>query len=101
MQIIKKRNILPLLPKLFTGMQRPCFCYVKYDKVKDERIDLFLAAYWKESPYKKLCELVKCLLVLSHGQAGVERGVSVNNEIMAKILAEFLTSRLTKNLEML
>ena len=57
--------------------------FQKYDKVKDERIDLFLAAYLKESPYKKLWELVKCLLVLSHGQAGVERGVSVNSEIMA------------------
>ena len=56
--------------------------FLKYDKVKDERIDLFLAAYLKESPYKKLWELVKCLLVLSHGQAGVER-VSVNSEIMA------------------
>ena len=56
--------------------------FQKYDKVKDERIDLFLAAYLKESPYKKLWELVKCLLVLSHGQAGVERGVSVNSEIM-------------------
>ena len=42
-----------------------------------------LASYLKESPYKKLWELVKCLLVLSHGQAGVERGVSVNSEIMA------------------
>ena len=57
--------------------------FQKYDKVKDERIDLFLASYLKESPYKKLWELVKCLLVHSHGQAGVERGVSVNSEIMA------------------
>ena len=32
--------------------------------------------------YARLWEHVKCLLVLSHGQAAVERGFSVNKETM-------------------
>ena len=56
--------------------------FEEYDKVRSERIDCFLATYLKASKYQKLWDLVKCLLVLSHGQAGVERGFSINSEIM-------------------
>jgi len=54
----------------------------EYDKISSERVDCFLATYFKASKYQKMWDLVKCLLVLSHGQAGVERGFSVNSEIM-------------------
>ena len=37
----------------------------------------------KKIPFKQLWGLVQCLLVLSHGQAGVKRGNDINNEIMA------------------
>ena len=56
--------------------------FEEYDKVSSEGVDYFLAAYLKASKYQKLWDLVKCLLVLSHGQAGVERGYSINSEIM-------------------
>ena len=56
--------------------------FEEYDKVSSERVDCFLATYLKASKYQKLWDLVKCLLVLSHGQAGVERGFSINSEIM-------------------
>ena len=57
--------------------------FQKYDKIKDDRIDCFLATHLQESQYLRLWELVKCLLVLSHSQAGVERGFSSNSEIMS------------------
>ena len=57
--------------------------FQNYDPIEGERIDCLLASYLKESLHSKLWELLKCLLVLSHGQAGVERGFSVNSEIMA------------------
>ncbi|KXJ11540.1 hypothetical protein AC249_AIPGENE5481 [Exaiptasia diaphana] len=54
-----------------------------YDKVKDERIDSLLASLLKgKSHFFKLWQLVQCLIVLSHGQAGVERGFSINSELM-------------------
>jgi len=54
-----------------------------YDKVSDQRVDSLFAEHLKESNFKKLWQLFKCLLVLSHGQAGVERGFSVNSEMMS------------------
>ena len=51
--------------------------FEEYDKVSSERVDCFLATYLIASKYQKLC-----LLVLSHGQDGVERGFSINSEIM-------------------
>lgn len=54
--------------------------FEEYDKVSSEHVDCFLATYLKASKYQKLWDLVKCLLVLSHGQAGVERGFSINSE---------------------
>ena len=53
--------------------------FKNYDKLKDERIDLLLAYLVKDiSAYVKLWQLVKCLLVFSHGQARVKRGFNVN-----------------------
>ena len=56
--------------------------FEEYDKVSSEHVDCFLAAYLQASLYQKLWDLVKCLLVLSHGDAGVECGFSIGNEIM-------------------
>lgn len=36
-----------------------------------ERVDCFLASHLKKSQHQMLWDLLKCLLVLSHGQAGV------------------------------
>ena len=38
--------------------------------------------------YKKLLQVVKLLLVLSHGQASVERGFSVNKETSADNISQ-------------
>lgn len=60
-----------------------------YDKAKDQRIDELLAEQMSEdSNFKRLWALLKCVLVLSHGQAGVERGFSVNSQIMDHNLKE-------------
>lgn len=56
--------------------------FKEYDMVYSERVYCYLATYLKDSKYQKLWDLFKCLLVLSHGQAGVERGLSINSEIM-------------------
>ena len=61
-------------PKVLEGFQSYSVC--------EDRVDSFLASHLKSSKYQKLWNLVKCLLVLSHGQAGVERGFSVNKEAM-------------------
>ncbi|CAH3043936.1 unnamed protein product, partial [Porites lobata] len=60
--------------KVLEGFQSYSVC--------EDRVDSFLASHLKSSKYQKLWNLVKCLLVLSHGQAGVERGFSVNKEAM-------------------
>ena len=60
------------IPKVLEGFQSYSVC--------EDRVDSFLASHLKSSKYQKLWNLVKCLLVLSHGQAGVERGFSVNKE---------------------
>ena len=56
--------------------------FQNYDRISSERVDSFLTTLLRDSVYRKLWGLVRCLLVLSHGQAGVERGVSINSEIM-------------------
>lgn len=38
--------------------------------------------------YASLWDLIKCLLTLSHGQAAVERGYSVNKDMLVKKLKE-------------
>lgn len=45
-----------------------------------KRLDLFLSSVLRE-PYPKLWAFCKKLLILSHGQAMVERGFSINKEV--------------------
>ena len=56
--------------------------FQNYDWVNSERVDSFLATHLRDSVYRKLWGLVNYLLVLTHGQTGVERGVGINSEIM-------------------
>ena len=57
---------------------------------KVDRVDEFLSTYLTSSldKYGKLWNVVKMLLVLSHGQASVERGFSVNKEIEVENLKD-------------
>ena len=78
-----KREYQLFLTNAVHGHPQTLLKFKNYDKLTDERIDSLLATMMKDIPaYAKLWELVKCLLVLSHGQAGVERGFSVNKELM-------------------
>ena len=45
----------------------------------DSRVDTFL--YDKMNGYKQLWDVCRKLLLLSHGQATVERGFSINKEV--------------------
>lgn len=47
----------------------------------EQRLDEFYFNYMSGPEYSKLFDVVKLLLVLSHGQASVERGFSVNKEV--------------------
>ena len=52
------------------------------------RVDEFFSTYMSGENYVALFDIVKILLMLSHGQASVERGFSVNKEIEVKNLHE-------------
>ena len=56
--------------------------------VKEERVDELLCPLMSTSDYDKLLQVVKILLVLSHGQAAVERGFSVNKEVEVENLKD-------------
>lgn len=55
--------------------------FVKFT-CEEGRLDEFWSDQLSTSPHKKLWTVVKTLLVLSHGQATVERGFSINKELM-------------------
>ena len=52
-----------------------------------DRLDELFSTYMNTHPYQKLFKVVQLLLVLSHGQASVERGFSVNKELEVENLA--------------
>ena len=55
----------------------------------ENRIDVLLYECMAEnSSYSNLWSIVRILLLLSHGQATVERGFSVNKEVESQNLAE-------------
>jgi hypothetical protein len=55
-----------------------------YDLRNSLRLDQFLASYLDKKPhFTKLWNLIKTLLLLSHGQASIERGFSVNKDVLA------------------
>ncbi|KAI0211438.1 hypothetical protein LSAT2_003733 [Lamellibrachia satsuma] len=65
----------------------------------NERLDTFLAFYLKCTQYEKLWMVTKKLLILSHGQATVERGVSINSHVAVENMKEesLVTQRIVHN----
>ena len=53
-----------------------------------ERLDTFLVTFMKVDTYSKLWAVTKNILILSHGQATVERGFSINSELVVENLKE-------------
>ncbi|XP_069133066.1 uncharacterized protein [Argopecten irradians] len=53
-----------------------------------DRLDEFLMTHLKNQEFEKLRSFVKLCLVLSHGQADVERGFSVNKKVEVENLKE-------------
>ena len=53
-----------------------------------DRADEFYSRYMNKDQHQKLLEVVKMCLVLSHGQATVERGFSVNKEVEVENLKD-------------
>ena len=69
--------------------------FLEYDICcKDQRLDTFFFNYFVETKrYKNLEEMVKIGCTLSHGQASVERGFSINDDFLVEnLLTETLSS---------
>ena len=52
-----------------------------------DRLDELFSTHMNTEPYQRLFKVVQLLLVLSHGQASVERGFSVNKELEVENLS--------------
>ena len=62
--------------------------FIKFNYVED-RLDTFLGLYLaNENRFKDLWYICKLIFTLSHGQSNVERGFSVNKEILQENLKE-------------
>ena len=61
--------------------------FVKFNKSSD-RVDLFFGKYINTSEYEQMWCVFKLLLCLSHGQASVERGFSVNSNLLVENMHE-------------
>lgn len=60
-----------------------------YDFRKNLRLDLFLANFVQHKPdLNVLWSLLKIILILSHGQASVERGFSVNKDLLTSNMSK-------------
>ena len=56
---------------------------------KEDRVDSFYASIMSENASFKSCwEIFKIVFTLSHGQASVERGFSINKELLGENLKE-------------
>ncbi|GBM55014.1 hypothetical protein AVEN_238942-1 [Araneus ventricosus] len=57
---------------------------------KEQRLDTFLYQYFSvdKEKYKKLCDIVKMILILSYGQATMERGFSLKKALEVENLKE-------------
>lgn len=76
-------DFLDFIPKI-GGEKFSGFDYRK----EDHRLDVFFATHMSDPRFGKLLQIVKVLLTLSHGQASVERGFSVNKEIECENLQQ-------------
>ena len=61
--------------------------FVKFNK-SSVRADLFFGKYINTSEYEQMWCVFKLLLCLSHGQASVERGFSVNSNLLVENMHE-------------
>ena len=60
-------------------------------KITDDRIDSFFAQFMDGNPkFKCFSEVFKLIFILSHGQASVGGGFSVNKELLTENLEEVL-----------
>ena len=65
--------------------------FVKFNK-SSERVDFFFGKYINRSEYEQMWCVFKLLLCLSHGQASVQRGFSVDsNSLVEKMHEDSLT----------
>ena len=53
-----------------------------FDKTKDRLDELYYRSIGAHEKYKSLWEVVKMVLIMSHGQSTVERGFSTNKDIL-------------------
>ena len=67
----------------------PAFGSEKFSNfnLSTDGLDELFSTYMNTEPYQKLFQAVQHLLVLSHGQASVERGFSVNKELEVENLS--------------
>ena len=63
--------------------------------IKDQRLDAFYFGYLEGRPsLSNLAEVLKVILTLSHGQASIEHGLSINKSLLAENLhKESLTTQ--------
>ena len=67
--------------------------FVKFD-YKNDRLDSFLSNFLTTNDFKDIWHIWQIIFVLSHGQSQVERGSSLNKEILQDNLQEkFLVSQ--------
>ena len=60
--------------------------FLNFDK-SEQRLDEFLCYYFGNAPsFTDLCKVFKILLILSHVQAQVERGCSINKQLFVDYL---------------
>ena len=52
------------------------------------RLDELLISHMRETKYSLLLKVIRLILVLSHGQASVERGFSINKQVEVENLKE-------------
>ena len=72
--------------------------FLEFTPIPDKRTDTLLHSHLADKPkFRALFQVVHCLLLLSQGQASVERGFSINREIEQENMLEWsiVAQRLT------
>lgn len=82
-------NILQQFKRWILDMDNTTKEIFKSYSMKNERLDKFYITYFSNrEEYKDLFEMVKMMLILSHGQSAVERGFSINKDMLTPNLAK-------------
>ena len=61
---------------------KSCWLFLKFGKRENRLDEFFFSDVGGLSDYSKLSKVIKMILVLFHGQGCIERGFSVNKEIL-------------------